>query len=79
MLNLIFSMSKKGLYQTIGENIISERKKQKLSQGKLALLSDIDRTYMGKIEKGKVNTTLKTLHKISSILKVDVAKLTDPK
>lgn len=79
MLNVTFSMSKKGLYQTIGENIISERKKQKLSQGKLALLSDIDRTYMGKIEKGKVNTTLKTLHKISSILKVDVAKLTDPK
>ena len=78
MLNVVFNMSKKGLYQTIGENIIREREKKNMSQGRLAFLCDIDRSYMGKIEKGKVNSTLKTLHRISKVFKVDISKLTKP-
>jgi len=62
-------------YKRLGEHIISAREKKKLSQEQLALLSDIDRTYLARIEEGKANPSLKILHKISMILRVKLQKL----
>ncbi len=63
------------LYKRLGEIIISSRKRKKFSQEKLALLSDVDRTYLARIEEGKANPTIKTLHKISRILRVKIRTL----
>lgn len=60
------------VYKRIGEKIFNMRKSRKLSQEKVALLSDIDRTYLARIEKGRANPSLKVLNKLSRSLKVKV-------
>lgn len=62
-------------YHRVGENILKARTKRKLSQEQLALLSDIDRTYLARLEEGKANPTLKVLNKISRVLKTRIEKL----
>lgn len=63
------------LYKKLGYEIVSARKKRCLSQEKLSLISDIDRTYLARIEEGKANPSLKILHKISKMLKMKITKL----
>ena len=62
-------------YQRLGLKIISLRQKMKLSQEQLALLSDLDRTYLARIEEGKANPSIKILNKISRILKTRLSNL----
>ncbi len=62
-------------YQRLGERIINARKKRKLSQEQLALLSDLDRTYLARIEEGKANPTVKSLNKLSRVLKIRLSSL----
>lgn len=56
------------VYKEIGKRIVSERKKQGMSQERLASLSDVDRTHMGFIEQGRRKPTLSTLYKIAKTL-----------
>lgn len=62
-------------YRRLGGRIISERKKQQLSQEQLALLSEMDRTYLARIEEGKANPSIKILYKISRILRIKIHDL----
>lgn len=62
-------------YQRLGEKIIRVRQKRKLSQEQLALLSDIDRTYLARIEEGKANPSVKVLNKLSRVLKTRISYL----
>ncbi len=62
-------------YQRLGESIIVARNKKKLSQEQVALLSDIDRTYLARIEEGKANPSIKILSKIARILKMRIDEL----
>jgi len=62
-------------YQRLGEKIIRVRRNKKLSQEQLALLSDIDRTYLARIEEGKANPTVKVLNKLSRVLKTRLSGL----
>lgn len=62
-------------YKRLGEKIISARRNKKFSQEQLALLSDIDRTYLARIEEGKANPTIKVLNKISKNLGIRLQKL----
>ncbi len=64
-------------YQRLGERIISVRNKYKISQEQLALLSDVDRTYLARIEEGKANPSVKILNKICKTLKVRLSELLD--
>ena len=74
--NLIFNMVRGNFfYQRLAERIIIIRKKRKLSQEQLALLSDIDRTYLARIEEGKANPSVKILNKIARVLKMRLATL----
>lgn len=41
-----------------GERMRQKRSQLGMSQDKLALLADIDRSYVGRIERGEVNITL---------------------
>ena len=59
----------------IGQRIREIRKKQKLSQEKLASMSELDRTYMSSIERGERSISLKTAIKLSTALKIDLNKL----
>ena len=51
------------------------RKEQGLSQEALALNADINRTYMGGLERGEENISLLTLMKIAAVLKTKPSTL----
>ena len=63
------------IYQRLGERISRIRKQKEISQDKLASFSDIDRTYIAKIENGKANPSFKVLMKIARGLKVKLSQL----
>ncbi|AUX62373.1 helix-turn-helix domain-containing protein [Simonsiella muelleri] len=63
------------LRQIIGNNIRNKRKILNIKQDELALLAEIDRSYMGRIERGEVNLTVDKLFQISLILKCEAAEL----
>ncbi len=46
-------------------------KKNLMSQEQLALLTTIDRSYLGRIERGKYSITVEKLYQISQTLNVD--------
>ncbi len=56
------------LAKTIGKRVRAERKARNLSQDALALASGIDRSYMGRIERGEVNITIQKLYVIADVL-----------
>lgn len=62
---------------SIGRIIRQLRQAQNLSQESLALLADLDRSYMGGIERGEHNITVLNLMKISDALGVSTAHLMD--
>ncbi|MDO7523393.1 helix-turn-helix transcriptional regulator [Acinetobacter baumannii] len=59
----------------IGQLIRKKRKEKEISQEKLALLCNIDRSYLGRIERGEVNITILKLYEISNILETDPKEL----
>lgn len=63
------------LAKAIGERIRYRRKARGLSQDDLALLSGIDRSYVGRIERGEVNITVEKLYRIATVLACDPATL----
>jgi transcriptional regulator with XRE-family HTH domain len=62
-------------YKRLGNRVIVERKRKQLSQEELAGLSEIDRTYLARIEEGKANPSIKILNKIARKLKIRVHEL----
>ncbi len=62
-------------YKRLGDNIITGRRKRRISQEQLALASDVDRTYVARLEQGKANPTIKTLNKLCKTLKIRLEKL----
>jgi|TARA_B110000902_G_scaffold239862_1_gene288855 transcriptional regulator with XRE-family HTH domain len=60
----------------IGERIRELRIKKGFSQEKLALLSDLDRTYIPSIESGKRNISITVLERISNALEMTVSEIT---
>ncbi len=59
----------------IGKNIKFFRKMKAISQEKLALLCNIDRSYIGRIERGEVNLTVEKLYEIATALEIDIKEL----
>jgi transcriptional regulator with XRE-family HTH domain len=60
----------------LGNKIRFLRKSKGFSQEQLALNSDIDRSYVGGIERGERNVSFLTLVKIARCLECDIAKIT---
>lgn len=58
-----------------GQLVRKHRKEKNISQEKLALLCNIDRSYMGRIERGEVNITLERLYELADALKISVSEL----
>jgi len=65
----------KDLAINVGLKIKVRRKEMGVSQDKLALLADIDRSYVGRIERGEVNITLEKLYEIAEVLDCDAKDL----
>lgn len=61
---------------TLGNRIREQRKKLGLTQEDLAHKAEIDRSYIGGVERGERNLTLKVLCAICVALECDIAALT---
>lgn len=58
------------LQKRFGEKVRELRKAKGLSQESLALVSGLDRTYIGGVERGERNISLLNIHKIANALSV---------
>jgi transcriptional regulator with XRE-family HTH domain len=59
----------------VGLSIRQARQKKGLSQESLALAADIDRSYIGGVERGERNIAIINLKKIADALKISVSQL----
>jgi transcriptional regulator with XRE-family HTH domain len=62
--------------KAFGERVRKARKEKGLSQEGLAFESEIDRSYVGGVERGERNPSLKKMCRIARVLGCDLAKLT---
>ena len=65
----------KDLAAQFGAKLRDKRKEFGISQDKLALLAEIDRSYAGRIERGEVNITLEKAYQLAEVLECDVKEL----
>lgn len=63
------------IYRLVGETIRTERKKAHMSQEKLAEKADLNRNYIGEIERAEKKITLETLEKIAKVFKLHITDL----
>ena len=70
-------ISSSSVLRLLGEHVRHFRKLRGISQEELALLADIDRTYISQIERGVGNPSILVLLRIGTVLKVSLAELFD--
>jgi transcriptional regulator with XRE-family HTH domain len=70
-----YSKSEKTYLERIGNRIRDLRTEAYLSQEKLAFACDLDRTYIGSVERGERNISVINLRKIAKALKIKVSAL----
>lgn len=63
------------LQRIVGDNLRAYRLERNLSQEDFADVLGVHRTYMGGIERGERNLTLKSLERIAMVLRVDPREL----
>lgn len=71
------NISEQTYLQKLGTNIRKLREKRNLSQFDLASDCNIPKVQIGRIERAEINTTVKTLLKISKALNIHVKDLFD--
>ena len=59
----------KELAVQIGDNIKRRRRQLRLSQDELAHEADVDRSYVGRIERGQVALTVEKLYQLATVLR----------
>ena len=67
----------KSVRMAFGARVREIRRRQGIAQERLALLSGLDRSYMGRVERGERNVTLVNICKIANGLNVSAATLLD--
>lgn len=68
-------MNEENILLQFGKHVKELRQQQNLSQEQLALLADLDRTYISGIERGKRNVSLINLFKIAKSLNIPAYKV----
>ena len=63
------------LQRRVGRNLRAYREQQGLSQEAFADAVGVHRTYMGGLERGERNLTLKSLERIANLIEVDPLQL----
>lgn len=66
------------LQRTLGRNLRTYREARGLSQEDFAQVLGVHRTYMGGVERGERNLTLKSVERIAATLQVDPLDLLRP-
>lgn len=66
------------LQRAVGSNIRAHRERRGLSQEAFADLLGVHRTYMGGVERGERNLTLKSVERLASRMGVDPLQLLAP-
>ncbi|KFF54951.1 DNA-binding protein [Bacillus subtilis] len=61
--------------ERFGKTVASIRRKQNLSQEKLAEISKLDRTYIGGVERGERNLSLLNIEKLSNALQMEISEV----
>lgn len=61
----------------LGLKIRIERKKRGISQEKLSELANLNRNFIGMIERAETNITIRNLENIANALKIDIKDLFD--
>ncbi|OXY81466.1 helix-turn-helix domain-containing protein [Oceanimonas doudoroffii] len=59
------------LAEAVGLKIRHQRKIFGVSQETLAHLAKVDRSYVGRVERGEVNLTIDMLYKLAQVLECD--------
>ena len=72
-------MDDKEVFNLIGLNVKVERTIKRLTQEQLAELIDVHENYIGRIETGKQNVTIKTLNRIANALNIKLTRLLEDK
>lgn len=67
-------MSEK-LLQDFGAHLRALREKRKLSQAELANKGGFNRNYIGMVERGERNPSLKTLQRLADALEIELSLL----
>lgn len=67
--------SSSNILEKFGQRIKSLRNEAKISQEDLASISGLHRTYIGMIERGEKNITLKNIEKIATSLNIEISEL----
>lgn len=65
----------KTLLLHFGESVRSRRKQLSLSQEELAERCQLDRTYVGSVERGERNVSLKNISKLAKALGISIQDL----
>lgn len=63
------------LQRTFGKNLRAYREAEGLSQETFADVVGVHRTYMGGVERGERNLTLKSVERIAAVLRMDPVEL----
>ena len=71
----VYSKSEKAYLEQIGNRIRELRLDADLSQEKLSFACDLDRTYIGSVERGERNISVINLRKIAQALNIEVSTL----
>jgi len=74
-----YTKEDKSFLEQIGNRIRDLRSKADLSQEKLAFTCNLDRTYIGSVERGERNISALNLRKIAKALNINPSVLIDIK
>ena len=69
------SITHRNILESFGMRLQKVRKEKRISQEELAAQLSMHRTYIGMIERGERNPTIRTLYKIAKALKVKAGDL----
>jgi len=72
---MLVYIPKVDIFKELGKNIRSIRKQRGLTQEELGIKAGVDPKYIGEIERGKANITIRTLLNISEVLETTVGEL----
>ena len=67
----------KDIERKFGTRLAYARKSKKLSQMKLAEMVDMNFNYIGQIERGEANVTLRTMKLLANALQIELKDLFD--
>jgi len=71
----LFNMKNPDLMIKLGERIKELRVKKNMTQNDLAIECEFEKASMSRLEAGRTNPTIRTLHKISTALDVQIVEL----